>query len=141
MKNKAQLEAMLRRIDGKGYKAYKDIQGVYDFGNFTLYIDYVQGDPFASPSRIRVIVPQRIAGFPAYLYSSHPRRKGLEDYITRQIAKSIAGIVKGRRGTGKSGQISVISTGQQILNRTSVMINSTGIETRLSMGLLPMEEG
>ena len=135
MKNKAQLEAMLRRIDGKGYKAYKDIQGVYDFGNFTLYIDYVQGDPFASPSRIRVIVPQRIAGFPAYLYSSHPRRKGLEDYITRQIAKSIAGIVKGRRGTGKSGQISVISTGQQILNRTSVMINSTGIETRLSMGL------
>ena len=104
MKNKAQLEAMLRRIDGKGYKAYKDIQGVYDFGNFTLYIDYVQGDPFASPSRIRVIVPQRIAGFPAYLYSSHPRRKGLEDYITRQIAKSIAGIVKGRRERERAGR-------------------------------------
>ena len=35
------------------------MQGSYDFGNFTLHIDYVQGDPFASPSRIRVVVPQQ----------------------------------------------------------------------------------
>ena len=88
MKNKAQLEAMLRRIDGKGYKAYKDIQGVYDLAISPCILITYRG-PFASPSRIRVIVPQRIAGFPAYLYSSHPRRKGLEDYITRQIAKAL----------------------------------------------------
>ncbi|NLO81490.1 MAG: ABC-ATPase domain-containing protein [Clostridiales bacterium] len=135
MKDKTRLESILRSIDGRGYKAYKDIQGVYDFGSFILYIDHVQGDPFAAPSRIRVLMPQEVAGFPATLYSSRPRRKGLEDYLTRQLAKNIARFVKGNRGTGKSGQISVISTGQEMLNRTSVIINSTGIEARLSMGL------
>jgi predicted ABC-class ATPase len=135
MQNKAQLSNTLRRIDGRGYKAYKDIQGAYDFGNFTLYIDHVQGDPFAAPSRIRVIVPQKVAGFRAELYSSGARRKGLEDFLTRQIAKSIARIVKGNRGTGKSGQITVISFGQQMLNRTSVLINPEAVEARLSMGL------
>ncbi len=135
MQNRTQLENVLRRIDGRGYKAYKDIQGSYDFGNFILHIDHVQGDPFASPSRIRVVVPQKVAGFPQELYSSKPRKKGLEDFLTRQISKNIARIVKGNRGTGKSGQISVISVGQEILNRTSVLVTNSSVEARMTMGL------
>jgi predicted ABC-class ATPase len=37
------LAAILRRIDGKGYKAYKDIQGEYNFGSSIL------GPPVENP--------------------------------------------------------------------------------------------
>lgn len=52
------LRKTLRRIDGRGYKAYKDIESAYNFREYTLFVDHVQGDPFASPSRVRVQVPQ-----------------------------------------------------------------------------------
>lgn len=52
------------RIDGKGYKAYKEIEGSFDFGLFTLHIDHVQGDPFAAPSRLRFYILLSKTGFP-----------------------------------------------------------------------------
>ena len=58
------LEKTLGRIDGRGYKAYRDIEGAYSFPGFWLIIDRVQGDPFAAPSRMRVRVPVGKAGFP-----------------------------------------------------------------------------
>jgi predicted ABC-class ATPase len=62
------LAAKLKEIDGRGYKAYKDIQGCYRSGDSLLYIDFIQGDPFAPPSRVRVRVPMSKAGLPAFLY-------------------------------------------------------------------------
>ncbi|HCD10468.1 MAG TPA: isopentenyl-diphosphate delta-isomerase, partial [Thermoanaerobacter sp.] len=47
---KEDLKKKLDKIDGKGYKAYKDLEGEYEFEKFILYIDHVQGDPFAPPS-------------------------------------------------------------------------------------------
>ncbi|RLB75250.1 MAG: hypothetical protein DRH15_14355, partial [Deltaproteobacteria bacterium] len=41
------LKALLSKIDGKGYKAYKSIEGEYSFPEFKLMIDHVQSDPFA----------------------------------------------------------------------------------------------
>ena len=64
MKPADTLTAALRAIDGKGYGAYKSIAGAYAFGDYTLNIDYVQGDPFATPSRFRAVVPPR-RGSPA----------------------------------------------------------------------------
>lgn len=135
MANIAQLKRALERIDGKGYKAYKDIQGSYNFDNFTLHIDYVQGDPFASPSRIRVVVPQHVAKIPLHLFDTPEKCRGLEDYLTRKLRDNIYKIVKGNRGTGKSGMISVISVGQEILKRTSVLVTPEQVEARLSVGL------
>lgn len=51
--NSTRLEDVLRRIDGKGYKAYNDILGGWLFDGFTLIVDHIQGDPFALPSRVR----------------------------------------------------------------------------------------
>ena len=45
---------MLKNIDRKGYPAYKGTSGIYDFGNYFLQIDHVQGDPFASPSKLSI---------------------------------------------------------------------------------------
>jgi len=34
MQTQEDLKRILARIDGRGYKAYKDVEGSYDFGDF-----------------------------------------------------------------------------------------------------------
>lgn len=41
MNTKENLRSILARIDGRGYKAYKDIKGGYRFEAFDLFIDHV----------------------------------------------------------------------------------------------------
>ncbi|MBU1486553.1 ABC-ATPase domain-containing protein [bacterium] len=130
-----QLERILSRIDGRGYKAYKEIKGRYDFRDFVLFIDYVQGDPFAAPSRIRLRIPQQIASFNQELFKNKARRIALCDYLTREFAKNIPRLVRGRRGTGSSGEILIDRPGQEILERTSCVVNSDFVEARIGLGL------
>ena len=59
-----ELERRLRAIDGRGYKAYKDIGGAWTFPDFTLHVEHVQGDPFADPSRVRVVLAPDVTGLP-----------------------------------------------------------------------------
>ncbi|MBU3144060.1 ABC-ATPase domain-containing protein [Clostridium sp. CF012] len=47
MKNSEALKKDLDRIDGKSYRLYKDLEVEYDFENYTLSIEHVQGTPFA----------------------------------------------------------------------------------------------
>ena len=121
MTNKESLQRHLRQLDNRGYKAYKDIQGNYDFSEFTLIIDYVQGDPFASPSKFRVRVPPNIAQIPRELFNSRSREIALRDYLTRQFDRA-AHSISSKRGTGKSGLIAVTGFGQEVLERTSAFI-------------------
>lgn len=130
-----ELRRTLRRIDGKGYKAYKDIEGSYGFGDYTLIVDHVQGDPFASPSRVRVRLPQRIAGFPKETYRTKSREIALRDFLTRKFLDATRRFCKGNRGTGKSGLISIDRPGQEILERTSMFVNDEYVEARFVMGL------
>ena len=143
MTNKESLQRHLRQLDNRGYKAYKDIQGNYDFSEFTLIIDYVQGDPFASPSKFRVIVPPNIAQIPGELFNSHSREIALRDYLTRQFDQE-AHSISSKRGTGKSGLIAVTGLGEEVLERTSAFIISSntsdiedlgGVELRFAVGL------
>lgn len=131
----ADLKQKLRRLDGQGYKAYREIAGSYRFGRFTLFIDYVQGDPFAAPSRLRARVDQEAAAFPASLYAGPVRRVALEDFIARGFARAIIRIVKGRRGTGKSGGIEIDSGAQEILQRTAAVAQAGFVEVRFAAGL------
>jgi len=134
MQTQDQLRSTLQRLDNASYKAYKDIKGNYDFIDFKLIIDYVQGDPFASPSQLRVQVPQSIAGFPQFLYQSTSRQIALRDYLTRQFRQA-AGEISDSRGTGKSGLIAITSVGQEILERSSVLVNEEMVEARFVVGL------
>ncbi len=128
------LRRTLHRIDGRGYKAYKDIQGLYQFPGFTLSIDYVQGDPFASPTRTRLRVAREEAGFPAEVYAGRSRRVALADFILR-LSDSLCRQAESRRGTGKSGLLGVDSPGQEVLERTAVIVDETAIEARVHVGL------
>jgi predicted ABC-class ATPase len=134
MSTQDDLRRVLNRIDGKGYPAYKDIRGQYEFPGFTLLIDHVQGDPFAAPSRLRVRVPQRVAGYPPDTYSQPSRRIALADFLTRAF-DTVCSQSSGRRGSGKSGLIAIDRPGQQVLERTSVLVDEAAIEARFVVGL------
>ncbi|MDT8358028.1 MAG: ABC-ATPase domain-containing protein [Methanomicrobiaceae archaeon] len=125
----------LARLDGHGYKAYRDIEGAYTFPGFRLIIDHVQGDPFAAPSRMRVRVPLGEAGFPEEALAGSSRRIALRDFLTREFALAADRIATGRRGSGGSGVIAIDRPGQEILERTSLLINGPDFEARFVMGL------
>ena len=130
-----ELRKILTRLDGKGYKAYKDIKGAYDYINFTLFIDHVQGDPFASPSRVRAEVKMAKAGFPSDLWDSRLKKIALEDYLARQFSFAIRRGCKGRRGIGKSGLVAIDSSRQEVLERNSVNVDEQKVEVRFVVGL------
>ncbi len=130
-----QLRQKLQRIDGKGYKAYKDIQGTYKGEGFLLHIDHVQGDPFAAPSRIRVEIPKETARHREDWYRPESRRVAFEDFLAREAAGIIRAHYAGKRGTGNSGLIFIDAPGQEILPRTAVKVTHQKIEFRLSVGL------
>jgi len=140
MRTSSDLYDQLLDLDQRSYKAYKQIQGRYAFPRFTLVIDYVQGDPFAAPSRLRVLVPQMTeqeepnAGFPPELFASSIRAIALRDYLARQFDQAAARL-RSKRGSGKSGLISIASPGQEILERTSVLISEEQVEARFLVGL------
>jgi predicted ABC-class ATPase len=129
------LRSQLLALDGKSYKAYKAIAGHYRFTNFDLSIDHVQGDPFATPSRISVRVEANHAAFPELLWRNAVRRIALEDYIARAVKRAIGKHVKGRRGSGGSGEVHISTSGQQVLMRNAVFINAEYVEARLTLGL------
>lgn len=130
-----ELRNILVRIDGRGYKAYKDLQGAYAFPGFTLFIDHVQGDPFASPSRIRVRVPAVVATLPPDLFSSRVRRVALQNFLIREVHHAIHKICQGNRGIGKSGLVEIDAGGQEVLERTAMVVTPEWVEARLSLGL------
>lgn len=84
MRTQAELKRQLRTIDHKGYKAYKVLEGEYDFGAYRLSIDHVQGDPFATPSRVRILYGNR-NNIPAIYFETLPRRIAVEDYLLRRL--------------------------------------------------------
>ncbi len=129
------LKTVLADIDGRGYKAYKQIQGEYLFPNFSLYIDHVQGDPFAEPSRCRILVDKSTALIPQQLYSNHIRRIALEDYLGRCFAQALDKCVAGGRGSGKSGEITIATYGQQVLRRNAVLVRNGEIDLRFQIAL------
>lgn len=129
------LKRTLSRIDGRGYKAYREIEGSYQFINFALFIDHIQSDPFAPPSKIRVRVSQSIADLPSSLFNKKVRRIAFQDFLARQVKSSIYRFVKGMRGTGKSGIIQIDSGGQEVLERTSLLLTNEWVEARLALGL------
>ncbi len=140
------LLSILDRIDGRGYGAYKDLRGRYEMplatGDsdrvvFDLHVDHVQGDPFAAPSRIAIVVPPDEAGLPGHLLAPRSRRIATADAIGRRIAATIPAVCRGGgRGSGKSGRVSIDPAGQEILQRTRCVVSEDGeIEVRLEVGL------
>ena len=134
MKSSVELKNELFKIDGKGYKAYKALEGRYDFKKYVLSIDHVQGDPFASPSRVRIIIDNKIAQIPEELFDNKKKEIAVCDFLTRLFSKNIKNQSEKIFGSGKSGLIEISRCPQEILERTAIIRNKNFFEARFYVG-------
>jgi len=126
---------LLSKIDHQGYKAYREISGSWSFENFMLFIDHVQGDPFAAPSRLRVRVGMDRAGFPGDTYRPRSREIGFRDFLTRVFGDSCRLYKEKDGGSGKSGILEVDMPGQEVIERSSCAVSDEFVEIRFLAGL------
>lgn len=133
MKSAAELQALLRQIDHKSYPAYKDTRGQYQFQQYVLSIDHVQGDPFAAPSKVSLIVPGKVAGFDKGCYGERHRRIAFQDYLLRRMAAKIREYSFKAKGSGKSGLLGISQPGQEILERSACTVNPSDGQVTIRM--------
>ena len=134
MKSSNDLHASLRAIDHKGYPAYKSLAGSYQFKNFILCIDHVQGDPFASPSSLHIEVLHSYAKFPEEYYVNQNYRIALQDHLIRLFAAKFEAYQFKVKGSGKSGLMSITRCGQEVLERSACQITNDRIIVRFHVG-------
>ena len=161
MKTKDDLRKLLLSIDHRGYPAYKDTRGRWQYGNYILSIDHVQGDPYASPSNVSVIVPGRIALFPKNYLEPKYRRITLQDMLLRFFSRELSERSRdnsrpsvgrdsshpsggrdgsrpsgARDGSGKSGLVAVSRPAQEVLERTACRVDpeSGDVTLRFEIG-------
>ena len=135
MKNYKELEKILFSMDGKSYSAYKSLKGEYKFPKYVLAIDHIQSDPYAPPSRMRIIMDRKISRIPYELTDTKEKNIAVSDFLTRNFYKEIQKNGNDSSGTGGSGRIFIDRCGQEILERTSVLIKEDKIEVRFEMGM------
>ena len=121
-------------MDGRGYPAYKGLRGGYRLDRCTLFVDHVQGDPFAAPSRLRARVALAESGLAEAGLHNRSRRVALRDFLARRFAEACAD-ARGRTGSGKSGIVEMARPGQEILERSSVVLGDGFVEARFVAGL------
>ena len=135
MRSDRDLQHELERIDRRGYPAYKDLRGQYDFGDFVLSIDHVQGDPFASPSSMSVRVPNEVLHIPAGLWDEVHRRTALEDVLLRRFSRALTACSMRAGGSGKSGVLATTRPGQEVLARSACEVRGGAVTLRFEAGL------
>jgi predicted ABC-class ATPase len=129
------IRSILSRINGKGYKAYRDLEGRYTLKpGLTFFLDHAQGDPFAAPSRVRLRLDIKVAQYPPRIFENPVRRMALQDFILRAFAKTLRPLSKSR-GTGGSGYYSVDAGAQEVLLRSGCVVSDGHVEVCFFMGL------
>lgn len=124
------LRRRIEALDGRGYPAYRSLSGTHRLGGLEVSVDRVQADPYAPPSLVRVRVPRHLAALPADLVDDRVGRIAVADLLTRTMASAL------RRATGTGrGAVSVGAPGQEILERTGVVLTPEHVEARLTVPL------
>lgn len=119
------LNSILKKLEKQNYRAYQQIKGQYDFGDYTLYIDHVQSDPYASASRLRATRAWSLTGLDWLREKSPSYQRAARDFIARSFAEFAK----------QENSISISLSGQTVLDSTSVVFTDDGIELRFRMSL------
>lgn len=139
-----ELSKKLARLDGQQYGAYKQLAGQwFGFERFSLYFDFIQADAYAAPSRIRVRVNQNeVAKFPVKLYSNSHRMIATVHYLARNVNSTLQRLQNGLKQGGdrdwkslKGGFLAIDVPGQEVIERTSIVINDSFVEARLTASM------
>ena len=136
MKRAEDLKQLLERIDHKGYPAYKETKGSYQWEKYVLCIEHVQGDPFAAPSKVSLTIPGKCNGFFKMYYENKEKRVAFQDYLLRRMAKVIRAYSFKAKGSGKSGLLGISQPGQEVLERSACQVNPENgdITVRMEIG-------
>ncbi|MFP6664867.1 MAG: ABC-ATPase domain-containing protein [Deltaproteobacteria bacterium] len=126
----------LRALDGRSYGEYKCLaRRAWPLGAFQLTLEHVQGDPFAAPSRVLLEVPALVPGLAAWAYSTRDQRRATADFLHRALLRVLADEGP-RSGHGGGVRITIAALGQEILERSAVVVLPDGAcRIRLSVGL------
>lgn len=123
MQPSSELKKQLMAINRKSYPAYKCLKGSYRFDDYTLTIDHVQGDPFASPSHVTIRVPYSVHRFPCDYYQNPEAKTAFTDFLLRRFHRQIGQYSFQAKGSGKSGLLSISGCGQEVLARTACQLD------------------
>lgn len=134
VKTAKDLRGHIEAIDRRGYPAYRSLRGRYDFGDFVLSVDHVQGDPFAAPSKLSVWVGHGRTGFSRTLFDAPHRRVAFEDYLVRRFGEALGRYSFKVAGSGKSGLLATSRPGPEVLERTACTCDDEGITLRFEAG-------
>lgn len=149
MRDSHSLQRTLQELDGQGYGGYKRLKGRYDLGDFTLSIDHVQVDPYAPPSKVRAILTREALALPDALVTTRERRIAAADYLGRCFHRGVLdhggtreppvrAKPRGRWGNGggeDSRAINAYRSGQEVLERSTVIITPDHVEIRFEVSL------
>lgn len=137
MKPATRLKQTLAALDGRDYRHYQALLGSYDFDRFRLIVQQVPKDPFAPPHAgvYRVQTYRDDARVIGLENDTALRRTAFADFLARRLMDACRRIAKGRRGTGRSGLITIEPPGQAILARNSVVVSDAAVEVRCFIGL------
>ncbi|WP_116245066.1 ABC-ATPase domain-containing protein [Nocardiopsis sp. FIRDI 009] len=123
VRDDARLSSELLRMDGDSYGRYKSLKGDWDFGDFTLTVQHAQSDPFAPPSRVRVLVHD--AGIPKSAWADPVRRRATADYLGRRARRLLRGSL-----------LKIDTGGQEVIERSSCQVTEGGgIDLRIGIDL------
>ncbi|PIQ99578.1 MAG: hypothetical protein COV66_10505 [Nitrospinae bacterium CG11_big_fil_rev_8_21_14_0_20_45_15] len=130
------LKERIIRLKGRGYKAYKELQGsAFKFSPLDVCFEHVQGDPFAQPTRLSVSLDLGAVGFPECYFDTPVRQLALEDFLLRELNRNIRNSTLKIKGTGKSGVIGVQPVGQAVLCRSGARIEDQRLTLIFFAGL------
>ena len=143
-------QLLLYQLDNHQYPRYHDLETPLTEGSgwhnteagFTLLVGRTQSDPFAPPTRCRVIVSAARAQLPLQAYNNPIRAMATSDYLARQLYQECRRMGAdaslnnnsssnggGGRGGGwsgpKGGDIQVMEPSQHVLEQTAVTIDAT----------------
>lgn len=144
-RSRAFLEDWCVRLDGGPYPAYRDLRGCHRLRGCDLEVLRVQPDPFAGPSRVRLLVPWdgtglpkesaalpggRGAAVPGLVDRDSARAVGLRDFTGRLVGRWLEAA-----GAGGRPAVSIARHGQCILDRSAVLFHPGLLEIRLEVEL------
>jgi predicted ABC-class ATPase len=123
---------ILKEIDGRGYKAYKTLQGkIFAKNGISVKVLHVQGDPFATPSVLEIAAENK---FPEISTEKKHIKTAIEDMIARRVHRE-ANVLSFNGGTGHSGKLFIPKPSQAVLERSSVKLTKETATIRIFAGL------
>ncbi|MCE4617642.1 MAG: ABC-ATPase domain-containing protein [Desulfurococcales archaeon] len=125
------IRKILKRIDGRGYKAYKELEGEkYHSGNVEIRIAKIQGDPFATPS----IIEAKTGISDILRPVDEGWSRALSDLASRILHRVTRRYTR-KCGTASSCEISTPRPGPWILVRSQAEVVDKNLLLRVYAGL------